>query len=349
MTIKIAINGYGTIGKRIADAVSRQDDMEIVGVTKTRPTIEAELAIRKGFPFYAAAGEFEQGFMDAGIPMERGALPALMERADIVMDCTPGKRGAVNKAIYEAAGVKAIWQGGEKDSLVETSFNSQSNYDRAWGKQFVRVVSCNTTGLARTLFPVKENYGIKTAYVTMVRRAADPRDSKKGPINAIKPVLNVPSHHGPDAKTVMDGLNIFSLAVAVPTTLMHLHCNTVELEDRSATTGDIIELWDNSPRVKLVEGAKGITSTAEIMELARDLGRERCDFNEIIVWRDGVKVENGVLYYYQAIHQESDVIPENIDAIRSMCQLEKDNMASIRKTNRALGLDPDKPYMRESG
>ncbi len=347
MTTKVAINGYGTIGKRIADAVTRQDDMEIVGVTKTRPTIEAELAILKGFPFYAADEKFEQGFRDAGIPFEPGALPALMKKADIVMDCTPGKRGAANKAVYEAVGVKAIWQGGEKDSLVETSFNSQSNYSRSYGKQFVRVVSCNTTGLTRTLYPVMEKYGIKTAYVTMVRRAADPRDSKKGPINAIKPVLKVPSHHGPDAKTVMDDLNIFSLAVAVPTTLMHLHCNTVELEDKSATTGDIIKLWEASPRIKLVEGAKGITSTAEIMELARDLGKERCDFNEIIVWRDGVKVENGVLYYYQAIHQESDVIPENIDAIRAMCEVESDNMASIKKTNRALELDLDKEYMKE--
>ena len=35
MVVKVAINGYGTIGKRVADAVDAQDDMEIVGVTKT--------------------------------------------------------------------------------------------------------------------------------------------------------------------------------------------------------------------------------------------------------------------------------------------------------------------------
>ena len=34
MVIKGAINGYGTIGKRVADAVDAQDDMEIIGVTK---------------------------------------------------------------------------------------------------------------------------------------------------------------------------------------------------------------------------------------------------------------------------------------------------------------------------
>ena len=172
MVVKVAINGYGTIGKRVADAVTMQDDMEIVGVTKTRPTIEADLAIEKGFPLYAVAEKFEHRFEEAGIPIRKGALPELMKKADIVIDCAPGKMGAANKEIYEKAGIKAIWQGGEKDSLVETSFNALSNYDKAWGKQFVRVVSCNTTGLSRTLYPVLQKYGIKNAYVTMVRRGA---------------------------------------------------------------------------------------------------------------------------------------------------------------------------------
>ena len=35
MTVKVAINGYGTIGKRVADAVRAQDDMEISGVVKS--------------------------------------------------------------------------------------------------------------------------------------------------------------------------------------------------------------------------------------------------------------------------------------------------------------------------
>ena len=33
-TIRVAINGFGTIGKRVADAVDAQDDMEVVGVTR---------------------------------------------------------------------------------------------------------------------------------------------------------------------------------------------------------------------------------------------------------------------------------------------------------------------------
>ena len=45
MSIQVAVNGYGTIGKRVADAVALQPDMELVGVAKTRPNHEAELAV----------------------------------------------------------------------------------------------------------------------------------------------------------------------------------------------------------------------------------------------------------------------------------------------------------------
>ena len=74
------------------------------------------------------------------------------------------------------------------------------------------------------------------------------------------------------------------------------------------------------------------------MEMARDMGRDRSDMYEIVVWEDGIKVVGNTLYYYQAVHQESDVIPENIDCIRSMCKMEQDPAVSVRKTNDALGI-----------
>lgn len=59
---KIAINGYGTIGKRVGDAVSAQDDMEIVGVVKTRPSFEAKLAEDRGFNVYASTSDKIEAF-----------------------------------------------------------------------------------------------------------------------------------------------------------------------------------------------------------------------------------------------------------------------------------------------
>ncbi len=335
MTVKVAINGYGTIGKRVADAVSVQDDMEIVGVTKRRPTYEAKMAIKNGYPFYAVSKENLPGFEEEKIHVQ-GTLEDLLQVADIVVDGTPKKSGY--KSMYEKAGKKALFQGGEKHELTGLSFNSMANYEKAIGADYVRVVSCNTTGLCRTLYPIDRDIGIENVIAVMIRRAADPWDSKSGPVNAIEPVLNVPSHHGPDVQSVMPDLNIQTTAVKVPTTIMHLHSVIVKLK-KSVTSDDVMDIWDKTPRVKFVCSKHGIKSTAQIMELAKDTGKKRADLNEIAVWSDGVHVVEDMLYYYQAIHQESDVVPENIDAIRAMCNLEDDKLKSIEKTNNALGIE----------
>jgi len=335
MAVRVAINGYGTIGKRVADAVKLQDDMKITGVTKTRPTFEAKMAIKNGFSLFGATKESVEKFKKAGLAVQ-GTLDDLIAESDIVIDCTPSESNY--KPLYEKAGVKAIWQGGEAHSLTNLSFNALANYEKALGANFVRVVSCNTTGLIRTLYPLDMEIGLDNVLAVMVRRSADPWDNKRGPINAIQPVLKVPSHHGPDVQSVMPHLKIQTTAVKVPTTIMHLHSVVAKLK-KKVSTDDVLSVWRNSPRIMFVSGKDGIKSTASIIEMARDLGRKRYDLFEIVVWEDGTHVVDDTLYYYQAIHQESDVVPENVDAIRAMMELEKDNMKSIQKTDKAMGIE----------
>ena len=335
MKVKVGINGYGTIGKRVATAVNQQDDMEIIGITKTRPTYEAKDAVRQGYPVYVPA-ESMDAFKEAGIPVA-GTVDDMIKAADIIVDCTPGKLSEEYKAKYAAAGKKAIWQGGEDHSLTGISFNATANYSESWGAQFSRVVSCNTTGLLRTLYNIDKNFKIKNAFVTLIRRSADPNDSKNGPINAIEPSVKLPTHHGPDVQSIMPWLSINTMAVKVPTTLMHVHTIVAELGSE-VTTEQVKEVIKACPRVRLVKSKDGIKSTAQIMDLARELGRSRGDMFEIVVWEDGIKVVGNTLYYYQAVNQESDVIPENVDCIRSMCKLEKDPAVSIAKTNKAMGI-----------
>ena len=100
----IAVNGIGTIGKRVADAVSAQDDMEIVGVCKTKPDFEAMCAIKKGYDLYMAIPEREQLFKDAGIEVA-GTVDDMIEKSDLVVDCTPGNVGRTNLEKYKKAGV----------------------------------------------------------------------------------------------------------------------------------------------------------------------------------------------------------------------------------------------------
>ncbi len=335
MPAKVAVNGYGTIGKRVADAVTLQDDMEVVGVSKMSPNFEARLAIDKGYPLYATTKDVLPKFEKAGIKVH-GVLEDLLKESDLVVDATPEESGF--KPVYEKAGVKAIWQGGEEHSLTNLSFNAAANYAECLGADFVRVPSCNTTGLIRTLYPLDAHLGIDRVLAVMVRRATDPGDSKRGPINAIEPELEMPSHHGPDVQSVLPKLNIHTIAVKVPTTIMHLHAVSVQLK-RKSTEQQVLDAWRRAPRIKFVKGAEGVKSTAQIMEIARDLGRPRSDLYEIAVWEDGVHVVDGTqLYYFQAVHQESDVVPENVDAIRAMLELEKDGRKSIEKTDRTLGI-----------
>ena len=330
---KVAINGYGTIGKRVADAVSRQDDMRVAGVSKMRPNYEARMAVERGYALYATTKDVLPKFEKAGMKVH-GTPDDLLREADVVVDATPEK--SAYKPLYEKAGVKAIWQGGEDHSLTGLSFNAAANYAECLGADFVRVPSCNTTGLIRTLYPLDVHFGVDRVLAVLVRRATDPGDSKKGPINAIEPELEMPSHHGPDVQSVLPNLDIHTIAVKVPTTIMHLHAVSVQLK-RAATASEVIESWGRAPRLKFVRGADGVRSTAQIMEIARDIGRSRSDLYEIALWEDGVHVVDGTqLYYFQAVHQESDVVPENVDAIRAMLRLEADGRRSIEKTDRSL-------------
>jgi len=334
----VGINGYGTIGKRVADAVDCQDDMKIVGVTKRTPDFEAKMAVSKGYDLYITAPEREKLFNDAGIEIS-GTIDDLYDQLDIIVDCTPGGIGAKNMDnIYREKGLKAIFQGGEKHDAIGKSFNSFTNFEDAQGADYVRVVSCNTTGLCRTLNPIDELASIKKVRAVMVRRGSDPGQIKSGPINAIVPnPPTVPSHHGPDVQTVMYGLNIITMALLVPTTIMHQHNLMVELKD-NVDVDDVIDKLESTSRVLLLETEKGIDSTATVMEYARDIGRPRGDLFEIAVWKESLNIVDNELFYMQAIHQESDVVPENVDAIRAMLQMESDPSKSIEKTNKNMGI-----------
>ncbi len=335
--IRVAINGYGTIGKRVADAVAAQPDMEVVGVSKTRPSAEAYIANERGYPLYIADIANREKFEAAGIAVA-GDVEEMLKKCDIVVDATPGGVGKENKKLYQLYGVKALWQGGEKHEVAGISFNSSCNYNDAFGADFVRVVSCNTTGLCRIIQLVDKTYDVKSVFATMVRRGSDPGGIKKGPVDAI--VLNpvtIPSHHGPDVQTVLPDINIVTTAMIVPTTFMHMHVLRMELVNE-ANAADILELIRGHPRIGLVKGSTGITSTAELRELASDMGRPRSDLWESCVFEDSVSVVENTLYLFQAIHQEADVVVENIDAIRAMMQATPVAEESVRMTNEALGL-----------
>ncbi len=341
--IQVGINGYGTIGKRVADAVRKQSDMEVVGVAKTRPNFEASTAVDKGFDLYAAVEERKPRFAEAGIDLA-GDVEELVEASDIVVDACPSGIGADNAAMYEEYDTPALLQGGEDAEIVDGSFNARSNFDTVEGMDLVRVVSCNTTGLSRLVAPLQEEYGIEKVRATLVRRGGDPAQTDRGPINDILPnPVGLPSHHGPDVNTIFPDLSIDTLGLKVPATLMHTHSVNITL-DADPSTEEVRELLDNQSRTFVIPEWLGLDGAGALKELAQDSDRPRGDIWENCVWGESITVQSDVgegqsdLYLFQAIHQESDVVPENVDAIRAVLGTES-REESIATTNEAMGLD----------
>ncbi len=342
--IRVGINGYGTIGKRVADAVRAQPDMEVVGVAKTRPNFEAQSAVEKGFDLYAAIEDRKPQFGEAGIELA-GDVEELVEASDIVVDACPSGIGADNAEMYREYDTPALLQGGEDSDVVGASFNARSNYDAVEGVDLVRVVSCNTTGLSRLIAPLQEAYGIEKVRATLVRRGGDPTQSDRGPINDILPdPVGLPSHHGPDVNTIYPDLDIDTLGLKVPATLMHMHSVNVSLESEP-TAEKVRTLLEGERRMFVIPEWLGVDGSGAIKELAQDADRPRADIWENCIWGESISMEGNDLYLFQAIHQESDVVPENVDAIRAVLG-EADQEESITTTDEAMGLDVPLTQMR---
>ncbi len=334
--IRVGANGYGTIGKRIADAILLQDDMRLVGVSKTKPDYGAKIARRRSLPLYSVYEERIPLFESRGLDV-CGSVDDLVEASDVIVDCSPAGVGAENKEIYERHGKKAVFEGGENKDIADMTFVAQCNYQRAMDRKYLKVASCNTTALCRTLDRIDKSFGIKNSFVTIARRAVDPHESKKGPIDAIIPnSLDLPTHHAYDVREVLPNMNIFTVSIKIPTKIMHVQVVMAELNNH-AREDEVIDLLEKSNRTLLVQCCDGFESTSQIIEMSRDLGRERNDIWETVVWEDSITVNDGRLYLIQAVHQEAIVVPENIDAIRASFNL-CDVDSSIKKTNDTLGI-----------
>jgi len=335
MVVNVVINGYGTIGKRIADAILKQNDMKLIGVAKTKPDYSAIIAYRNGLHIYTLRDNIDK-FEATGISVA-GTIEDMLDAADLVIDATPKGVGAKYKSLYESKSKKAIFQGGEKGDLVEVSFNALCNYDKALGKKYIRVVSCNTTALCRVIWALKKNFGIKKVRATIIRRGADPHEIKRGPIEALVPnPVKLPSHHGPDVKTVIPDIDIVTTAIIAPTSRMHMHVFNAELE-KNVTVDDVIDAFEEAPRIILLSETNGFNSTAAFIEWSRDMGRKRYDIYEVPIFKESITIVNGnEIWLMYGVHQEAIVVPENIDAIRAMFELETDGFKSIKKTDNSL-------------
>jgi glyceraldehyde-3-phosphate dehydrogenase (NAD(P)) len=76
--------------------------------------------------------------------------------------------------------VKAIFQGGEKNSVADVFFHGYANYEKGLGADYLKLTSCNTTGLSARWIVWTAPTALKKVAITIIRRVADPAITTAG-------------------------------------------------------------------------------------------------------------------------------------------------------------------------
>lgn len=334
--IKVGVAGYGVIGQRLADGVSLQKDMELVGVADIAPTISVRALKHKGMPYKMFNVNPDcMAMQEAGIPVS-GTFDELVQEVDIMLDSSPGGVGAKNKELYQKNNTKAVFQGGEANTVADIFFHGYANYEKGLGAEFLKLTSCNTTGLIRTVDMMDRVVGIEKVAITIIRRVADPGDYHRGLTNALE-VAKAPSHQAVDLMTIMPHVDATGILVHTPVT--HGHIITVlATPKRKIGKKELLDMAYAHPRIMPVSLANGFLGNASMFRWARDIGNNRGDMYEVALWEESIVNSGDDIMFAINIPQEAVVIPENMDAIRAAMKMQLTREEGTAETNKYLGL-----------
>jgi glyceraldehyde-3-phosphate dehydrogenase (NAD(P)) len=343
--IRVGVAGYGTIGQRLADGVAMQGDMELVGIADLAPTLSIRALAENDmigannvkYNLYLVDGADKAAFDAHDIPVA-GSFEDLCKSVDIMLDSAPGGVGAKNKVLYEKLGVKAIFQGGEQNSVADVFFHGYANYEKGVGANYLKLTSCNTTGLIRTVDALDRAFNIEKVAITIIRRVADPGDYHRGLTNALQ-MEKAPSHQALDLMTIMPHVEATGILVHTPVTHGHIITVLATAKDgKKITKAEALEVFQKHPRIRVVSIDEGFKGNASLFKYARDLGNRRGDMYEIGLWEDSIVESGNDIMFAINIPQESVTIPETIDAIRAATGMQATREEGTAETNKYLGI-----------
>lgn len=320
--VRVAVNGYGAVGKCITDAIAAQEDMELVGVADGGCTAHTKAAVVKGYPVFAFSHPM------SGVPIA-GLFLDLLRQADVVADITSHPYIADSSILddYRAAGVKVVFQSDCHYSLVEHSFVAQANYDKALGQDRTRVISSASTAVVRTLGALKNAGLLKKARGTLIGHAAaaalcTPSWERDTPATAFSP-------EGWEAEQILRDADVVTTSLGATHSVRQLHTWNVELTCPTVME-EILNIFRRTPRVTL------LSATDRAGGLNRP--RQPCErMWDVSLWVDSMAISGRDLFYTYEVYNPAAIVAETVDAIRALAGSEKDATASIARTDRALG------------
>ena len=341
---KVFVNGYGSIGSRIAKFINGDPEIQVLGIGKYSPNEKVQHAIDNGFSVYVPEEKINNFTDDI-----KGSIESILDDCDLVIDASPGGYGYLNKKnIYEPKGISAVFQGGEtifgENAVSDILFNSRVNYDAAFDKNYVMQGSCNVTGMGRILNPLREKYSNKLSRfdVTLVRRWADLEQTDKQIVDTIE--MTEQPHHGTDVKSYFgDDVPLFVRAIKVPTRQMHLHIMDIRFNENTPTSDEIHQLFENEYGIAVLWTAKG---TKDVRDFAESTKFNFKDTNMLHIHANMTTSIGDTIQLMYSDDQTGIVIPENYMLLQAML-FQRPYDDALKHTEKLFNMDEKKKLLEE--
>lgn len=343
--VKVFINGYGNIGRRLASALSSDKEIEFVGVAKYTLDDKVKEALDNRYGVYVPK-EAVNAFKEKGYDVT-GSVDDAVSGSDLVIDAAKEGGGFENKKkLYEPKNKPAIFQGGEdrhgESSVADIIHNSRVNYATAANKKYVIQGSCNVSGMGRIMQPLVEKFGNRIARfdVQLIRRWADLEDTK--PVKDSIEWDRHP-HHQDDVKDFIPHANLYVDAFKVPSRMMHLHHMFIRFKDKAPTRDEILDGYRNEFGVAIVNFAKG---TGDVRKKAIELGFAHGDTNMVHIHDDILRVQDDTVKLGYSDDQTGMVIPENHLLLQSMV-FKRPRDEAIKRTDALFQISKKRKILEE--
>ena len=342
---KVFVNGYGSIGSRVAKFIKDDPDIQIIGVGKYSSDKKVQSAIDDGFSVFVPKNKIND-FKEYEIT---GSIESALNDCDLVIDASPSGQGHLNKKnIYEPKDIMAIYQGGETvfgdNAVSDLLFNSRANYADAFGKKHVMQGSCNVTGMGRILSPLREKYSqsLERIDVTLVRRSADLEQTDKEVIDTIE--MTEKPHHGDDVKSYLGkDAPLFVRAIKIPTRQMHLHIMDIRFKTNAPTPNEIHQLFKDEYGVSILWTANG---TKDIRDFAENSKFNFKDTNMIHIHANMTLSIGDTVQLFYSDDQTGIVIPENHMLLQAML-FQRQYTDAFMQTDQLFHMNEKKKILEE--
>ena len=241
------------------------------------------------------------GFNNIGLKPEFSTEEAI-ERASVVIDCTPSGFGHENKAKYytkfSSNTLGFVAQGSEFGFGKPYARGINDNILIKNEDQFIQVVSCNTHNLATIVDTIALSDGddnLLDGKFLLIRRANDVSQSEKfipAPEVGSHNDPNYGTHHARDAallfKTMNLDLPLFSSAMKVNSQYMHILHFSLTLK-RETTLQKILSKLEVNDRISVTDKI----NSCEVFSFGRDHGHFGRILNQTVLSLPSLNVRNG--------------------------------------------------------